>query len=96
MTGEEIPLAARIIMVSDTVDAMLSHRPYRSALDTGGVKTELLRYSGRQFDPGIVTVFLENGLLEKAAQNAEDDLAEWEERLRTAPVVGGSERLSAG
>ncbi len=67
----EIPLAARIIMVADTVDAMLSDRPYRRALTVGAVRAELRRFSGRQFDPGIVDTFLEAGLVERAAQRAE-------------------------
>ncbi len=66
----EIPLAARIIMVADTVDAMLSDRPYRTALTVGAVRAELRRFSGRQFDPGVVDTFLEAGLVERAAQRA--------------------------
>jgi putative nucleotidyltransferase with HDIG domain len=73
LTGSEIPLAARIIMVVDTVDAMLSNRPYRAALTVGEVATELRRFSGRQFDPAIVARFLETGMLERAARRAEMD-----------------------
>lgn len=73
LSGASIPLAARIIMVADTVDAMLSDRPYRSALSVGSVADELRRLSGRQFDPTIVRVFLERGMLERAARRAEMD-----------------------
>lgn len=73
LRGAGIPLAARIIMVTDTVDAMLSDRPYRSALSVGEVAAELRRLSGRQFDPVVVSAFLEHGMLERAARRAELD-----------------------
>jgi putative nucleotidyltransferase with HDIG domain len=73
LVGEEIPLAARIIMVVDTVDAMLSNRPYRAALSTEDVLTELRRYSGRQFDPLVTAKFIELGMVERAAQRAAMD-----------------------
>lgn len=70
LAAAQIPIAARIIMVADTVDAMLSDRPYRGALTVGAVRAELRRYSGRQFDPVIVEKFLEAGLVEGAAERA--------------------------
>lgn len=73
LKGTDIPIAARIIMVADTVDAMLSDRPYRSALSVGNVADELRRFSGRQFDPKVVSIFLERGMLERAARRAEMD-----------------------
>ncbi|UCC31556.1 MAG: HD domain-containing protein [Phycisphaerales bacterium] len=73
LTGEDIPLAARIIMVVDTVDAMLSNRPYRSALSVEEVAGELRRFSGRQFDPNVVKGFLQTGMLERAARRSEMD-----------------------
>jgi putative nucleotidyltransferase with HDIG domain len=73
LAGEEIPLAARIIMVVDTVDAMLSDRPYRSALTPEEVTAELRRFSGRQFDPVIAASFIELGMVKKAARLAAAD-----------------------
>ncbi len=70
LAAAHIPLAARIIMVADTVDAMLSDRPYRAALTLGAVRAELRRFSGRQFDPVIVEKFLEAGLVERASERA--------------------------
>jgi len=52
--GEAIPLASRIIMVADTIDAMTTVRPYRSALTEADVKGELQKCRGEQFDPSIV------------------------------------------
>jgi len=71
LAGSEIPLAARIIMLADTVDAMLSNRPYRPAMSVEEVAAELRRFSGRQFDPLLVARFSELGLLERAARRAE-------------------------
>ncbi|MDH4044450.1 MAG: HD domain-containing protein, partial [Gemmatimonadota bacterium] len=60
LVGEAIPIGARIIMVADTVDAMTSHRPYRSALEYDAVVYELRHYSGLQFDPRVVEAFLQS------------------------------------
>jgi putative nucleotidyltransferase with HDIG domain len=67
LKGTTIPLAARIIMVCDSIDAMLSDRPYRRALTIGQVHQELLRCSGSQFDPGIVEVIIARNTLKRAA-----------------------------
>jgi putative nucleotidyltransferase with HDIG domain len=52
--GEKIPLAARIIMIADTMDAMTTDRPYRKALTFDRTLEELRKFSGKQFDPGLV------------------------------------------
>ncbi|MGH0029351.1 MAG: HD domain-containing phosphohydrolase [Myxococcota bacterium] len=59
LSGEEIPLEARIIAVADAFDAMTCDRPYRQALRREIVVSELKRYAGIQFDPQIATLFLE-------------------------------------
>jgi HD-GYP domain-containing protein (c-di-GMP phosphodiesterase class II) len=51
--AEAIPLASRIIMFADTLDAMTSDRPYRKALSVEEAKAEFIRFRGRQFDPAI-------------------------------------------
>jgi putative nucleotidyltransferase with HDIG domain len=58
LKGEGIPLGARIFAVADTLDAMISDRPYRKALPISAARDEILRYSGRQFDPQVVKVFM--------------------------------------
>lgn len=55
---EEIPLGARIFAVADTLDAMTSDRPYRQALPFQTAREEIIRESGKQFDPDVVRVFL--------------------------------------
>ncbi|MEK7789341.1 MAG: HD-GYP domain-containing protein, partial [Planctomycetota bacterium] len=54
LKGKEIPFKTRIISIADTWDAMLSDRPYRSALTIEEAKNELKKHSGVQFDPEIV------------------------------------------
>src|SRR5205814_1932654 len=59
LKGEEIPLGARIFSVADTLDAITSNRPYRAAQPLSAARDEIERWSGRQFDPQVVTIFLE-------------------------------------
>ena len=61
LAGERIPLASRIIMFADTIDAMTSDRPYRKALDADAVRSELVKHRGRQFDPTICDALLSSG-----------------------------------
>src|SRR5580692_646325 len=58
LRGEEIPLGARIFAVADTLDAIISDRPYRKALPISTAREEIQRFSGKQFDPKVVEVFL--------------------------------------
>ncbi len=52
--AESIPIGSRIIMISDTIDAMTTDRPYRKALGFDVVVAELQKYKGIQFDPALV------------------------------------------
>ena len=61
LAGDRIPLASRIIMFADTIDAMTSDRPYRKALDADAVRSELIKHRGRQFDPTICDALLSSG-----------------------------------
>jgi len=58
LTGDEIPLGARIFSVADTLDAITSDRPYRAAQTIAAAREEIQRWSGRQFDPKVVETFL--------------------------------------
>jgi putative nucleotidyltransferase with HDIG domain len=58
LVGEEIPLASRVIMLADTLDAMTSKRPYRNPLGEEDVRQEFLRFRGQQFDPMMVDKLL--------------------------------------
>jgi diguanylate cyclase (GGDEF)-like protein len=58
--GEEIPLPCRVVAVADAYDAMVSDRPYRKALSREEALEELGSHGGKQFDPAIIKVFLQN------------------------------------
>ena len=60
IAGEAIPLASRIIMVADTIDAMTTVRPYRRPLSEPDVRAELLKLRGKQFDPSIVDTLIDS------------------------------------
>jgi len=59
LTGEQIPLGARIIAISDAYDSMTSNRPYRKPLSNDEAKDELIKCSGKQFDPHLISIFLD-------------------------------------
>ena len=66
IAGEEITLSARVLNVADTIDAMVSERPYRGTISSQEVLLELERESGRQFDPKVTESarrLIEKGLL---------------------------------
>ncbi|HVP51566.1 MAG TPA: HD domain-containing phosphohydrolase [Terriglobales bacterium] len=58
LKGEDIPLGARIFAIADTLDAITSDRPYRDRQSYQAAREEIERWSGRQFDPVLVKVFL--------------------------------------
>lgn len=53
-----IPLGARIIAVSDSIDAMMSNRVYRKALSLEDCKKEIEKFSGKMYDPEITKCVL--------------------------------------
>ena len=59
LRGDEIPLMARIVSVSDALDSMVRGRPYRPGRSVGEALREIASCSGTQFDPGVVNVLLE-------------------------------------
>jgi putative nucleotidyltransferase with HDIG domain len=71
LRGDQIPLAAKIIKVCDSVDAMLSDRPYRKALALADVREQLRLYSGTQFDARIAFVVSSGAILERHAAEVE-------------------------
>lgn len=56
LSGKLIPIASRIILISDTIDAMTTDRPYRKRLSLEIVVAELQKCKGTQFDPELVDV----------------------------------------
>jgi putative nucleotidyltransferase with HDIG domain len=58
LSGEEIPLEARIFSIADTLDAITSDRPYRRGQSFWAAFDEIERFKGTQFDPQIADAFL--------------------------------------
>jgi diguanylate cyclase (GGDEF)-like protein len=58
ISGEQIPLEARILAVADAYEAMIADRPYRNGLPPEAAREELIRCAGTQFDPTVVEAFL--------------------------------------
>jgi len=57
ISGEDIPLGSRLIMIADTYDAICSTRPYRAAMTREDALNVIQEGSGTQFDPSLVPVF---------------------------------------
>ncbi len=58
LKGYAIPLESRIMVIGDTYDAMTTTRPYRKAKNHQEAYDEILRFSGMQFDPELVNIFI--------------------------------------
>jgi putative nucleotidyltransferase with HDIG domain len=58
LSGDNIPLGARILSVVDSYDAIISRRAYREPRPIEEAKAELQRCAGSQFDPQVVAAFL--------------------------------------
>ncbi len=70
LSGDDIPLGSRIILVADAFHAMTSERPYRKGRSTGDALAELRRCSWTQFDARIVAA-LEEHLADESGRQAE-------------------------
>lgn len=58
LKGDEIPLGARLFMVVDVYDALMSPRPYKTPLSHEETTLEIEKQKGTQFDPAVVTAFM--------------------------------------
>jgi putative nucleotidyltransferase with HDIG domain len=88
---ENIPLGARMIMVSDTIDAMTTDRPYRKALGVDVVIAELQKHRGTQFDPKLVDLVIGSVTIRRAitlsAANNSPHLAPFDHQPRTFEFI---------
>jgi len=73
LAGEQIPVAARVFAVADTLDALTTDRPYRPASTWAVARTEIRSSAGTQFDPAVVEAYDRVG---------DDALSTIRERLR--------------
>src|SRR5579864_3781899 len=76
ISGENIPIGARILAAVDCLDALASHRQYRPALPLAEAMQKVKEKSGSWFDPSIVTILESRYIeLERLAQMSEDTSA---------------------
>jgi HD-GYP domain-containing protein (c-di-GMP phosphodiesterase class II) len=71
LSGEAIPIEARIIAACDAYNAMTTDRPYRSRMSTAEATAELERCGGNQFDPAVVVALVEEIRCEESAAQSE-------------------------
>jgi diguanylate cyclase (GGDEF)-like protein/PAS domain S-box-containing protein len=70
LKDEEIPLLSRILCIVDSYDAMTSERSYRKPMSQEDAIQELLKNSGKQFDPGLVQLFINEKIFETGLQSS--------------------------
>ena len=86
LSGEAIPLVARILAIADTYDAMTSHRAYRRALPHDVAMREIRAFAGAQFDPALVETFV--AAMRRSRSGAASKAQRWE-ALRGERLGGG-------
>jgi len=74
LTGEQIPIQARIISIADTYTSMTEGRVYRPANTRSEALQEVKRCSGNQFDPRIISVMIELA----TSGEVDDSQSSWE------------------
>ncbi|HEY9192191.1 MAG TPA: HD domain-containing phosphohydrolase [Methyloversatilis sp.] len=60
LSGEDIPIEARIVAVADVFDALTSERPYKPAWPVGVACAHLVEQKGLHFDPHLIDLFMES------------------------------------
>lgn len=83
LVAENIPIASRIIMFADTIDAMTTDRPYRAALTETQVRAEFVKLRARQFDPNICDKLLVSPIYARL----------FDQDVPITPVIAGQARL---
>ncbi|MFQ5416540.1 MAG: HD domain-containing phosphohydrolase [Myxococcota bacterium] len=86
LSGDEIPIEARIIAICDAFDTMASDRPYRDALGRDAIFAEFKRFAGSQFDPDLVKEFI--AILQTGVCDVDPELV--------ADIFSDSEAAAAG
>jgi putative nucleotidyltransferase with HDIG domain len=85
VSGDAIPFGARIIMISDTIDAMSTDRPYRKALSFEKVVAELLKFRAVQFAPDLVDVTINSVTVRRLVSDKEFLAEQTAATLRSSP-----------
>jgi putative nucleotidyltransferase with HDIG domain len=73
LKGEEIPLASRIIMFADTLDAITTDRPYRKALGIDEARREFVKFRAKQFDPSICDLVVSDEVWQELYSSVEGE-----------------------
>lgn len=60
LKGENIPLNSRIVSILESYDVMTHYRPYKNAISEKEALEELKKCSGKQYDPDLIKIFMEN------------------------------------
>ena len=102
LSGESIPLAARIVAIADVFDALTTERPYKKALPVAGALAILEAERGNHFDPTCLDAFL-SGYAEMAEADASAGPTDAAPRLTTndaqecslPPLEGGAASVEA-
>ncbi len=91
LSGDAILLEAKILMVADVLDAMVSHRPYRPSLGPEAAKVELIKNRGEFYDPEVVDAcikLMEAGKLPVQSQGAVTTRKVWNSNAEQQKTVG--------
>jgi diguanylate cyclase (GGDEF)-like protein/putative nucleotidyltransferase with HDIG domain len=106
LSGEQIPVGARILAAVDCLDALLSDRQYRRAIPMEAAMLEIVQHSGSHFDPSVVEILQRHCQdLERIAQEtsacsaSEKPVADVTVSANTAPAAGfetAQQNLSKG
>jgi len=86
LKGNEIPLAAQIIAVADTFEAMTSSRPYRPALSREVALAELRSVAGKQLNPLVVDVFI--SVLQEGAGSTQEHETVYQQAVQAVRAAG--------
>lgn len=85
LTGDTIPIGAKILAVADAFDAMQRKVPYREPLDARAAASEIVRAKGVMYDPTVVDAFMKVVIARGIWSGAVPDMVRMPER----PVAGG-------
>jgi putative nucleotidyltransferase with HDIG domain len=101
LTGEEIPIGARILAAVDCLDALATDRQYRLAMPLDQAMTIVASEAGRAFDPRIVAILQRRYVeLEARSREAQQEPEDWSEpvaqarALETARPAAGFQRAA--
>jgi putative nucleotidyltransferase with HDIG domain len=96
LSGTNIPMGARIFSIADTLDAITSDRPYRAARSIQVAREEVERFSGRQFDPDVVRVFMDmpDTIWEDLRKEINSQIDHFSYPIKAVPALAATSRTT--